>query len=131
MKIIQEKEGTCKIGESCDEGHRWLCSKTISDCVEALIGAYYVGSGLKASLDFMRWLSMDIDFDPEQLVEARNRASLWSYLPKVEELRLLESKVKYEFSIKGLLLEAITHPSGMGARCCYQVISYFSIMEIN
>ncbi|KAL0327603.1 UNVERIFIED_CONTAM: Endoribonuclease Dicer3a [Sesamum angustifolium] len=31
------------LGKTCDRGHRWMGSKTISDCVEALIGAYYVG----------------------------------------------------------------------------------------
>jgi dsRNA-specific ribonuclease len=33
-----------------------MCSKTISDCVEALIGAYFVGGGLDAAFAFLKWL---------------------------------------------------------------------------
>jgi hypothetical protein len=29
-----------KIGLTCDKGHRYLCSKTVADVMEALIGAY-------------------------------------------------------------------------------------------
>jgi len=42
------------VGKLCDRSHRWMCSKTIADYVEALIGAYYVGGGLFASLNVMK-----------------------------------------------------------------------------
>lgn len=122
MKIISERdEGALVIGRACDKGHRWLCSKTVADCVEALVGAYYVGGGLPAATHFMKWLSMDVDVDPAWLEEAIRSASLRTYLPKLEELQLLERKMNYTFSVRGLLLEATTHPSQTGAGCCYQV----------
>ncbi|KAD0202479.1 hypothetical protein E3N88_44639 [Mikania micrantha] len=37
-------------GKRCDRGHRWLGSKSISDCVEALVGAYFVAGGLTGAL---------------------------------------------------------------------------------
>lgn len=42
----------------------------------------------------------------------------------------LEKKIEYEFSVKGLLLEAITHLSEkeLGIGCCYEVVAKFHIL---
>ncbi|XP_065848463.1 endoribonuclease Dicer homolog 3 [Euphorbia lathyris] len=100
-----------KLVTCCSMGHRWMCSKTISDCVEAMIGAYYVSGGLVASLHLMKWLGMDIQFDLSLVDEAIIRASLRSYEPKENELESLELKLGYTFSSKFLLQEAVTHAS--------------------
>ncbi|MQL98516.1 hypothetical protein Taro_031222 [Colocasia esculenta] len=135
MKIKYEKEDSSMvIGKSCDNGHRWLCSKTIADCVEALIGAYYIGGGLNAALSFMKWLGMDVDIKPVWVEEALKTASLWSYLPKLEDLEQLESKLKYTFSVRGLLLEAVTHASQLesGVSYCYQRLEFLgdSVLDL-
>jgi endoribonuclease Dicer len=111
------------VGNKCDRGHRWMGSKTIADCLEALIGAYYVGGGLIAALHLMKWLGIDAELDPALVVEAITTASLRSYVPKANEIATLESKLGYEFSVKGLLLEAITHSyeQELGLGYCYQV----------
>lgn len=117
-------EGTSVVvGKACDKGHRWMCSKTVADCAEALIGAYYVGGGLSAAISLMRWLGIDLKFETTLVKEAKLVASRWCYLALVNELEMLESKLNYRFSIKGLLLEAITHPSrqDLGLDYCYQV----------
>ena len=100
-----------------------MSSKTIADCVEALIGAYYVGGGIIAALHLMKWLGIDAELDPSLVVEAITTASLRSYVPKDNEIATLESKLGYEFSVKGLLQEAITHASQqeLGVGYCYQV----------
>lgn len=100
-----------------------MCSKTVADCVEALIGACYVGGGLVAALEVMRWLQIDAELDPQLVEKAIQNASLWCYVPKIYEIETLEAKLNYKFSVKGLLLEAITHPSQQefGAGYCYQV----------
>lgn len=98
-----------KLGKTCDRGHRWLASKTISDCVEALIGAYYVGGGLAAAVSFMKWLGIEADFDHSLVEDAIRTASLYCHAPKAKDIDALESKLGYNFSTKGLLLEAITH----------------------
>lgn len=112
------------IGKCCDRGHRWMSSKTISDCVEALIGAYYVGGGLVASIQLMKWLGMDVEVQHSLLYDAMTNASLNLYSPKAIEIGIVESKLGYQFLVKGLLLEAITHASGeqaTGRGYCYQV----------
>uniref|UniRef100_A0A5B7CE62 Uncharacterized protein n=1 Tax=Davidia involucrata TaxID=16924 RepID=A0A5B7CE62_DAVIN len=122
------------VGKYCDEGHRWMVSKTISDCVEALIGAYYVGGGLIAALQLMKWLGIDAELEPSLVEEAIKSASLRSYIPKVNEIETLESKLGYEFSVKGLLLEAITHASEqeLGVGYCYQRLEFLgdSVLDI-
>lgn len=115
------------VGKFCDRGHRWILSKTIADCVEALIGAYYVGGGLAASLHVMKWLGIGSELEPSMVDEAITAASLHTYTPKVNEIESVEKKIGYEFSVKGLLLEAITHLSA-GIGCSYEVIVLYYYM---
>ncbi|CAO1940652.1 unnamed protein product, partial [Urochloa humidicola] len=114
------------IGKACDKGHRWICSKTISDCVEALIGAYYMGGGLKAAFSVLKWLQIEIEIEEDLIVKAMSSASVRNYLPKVDVVDLLEAKLGYAFSVKGLLIEALTHPSQQesGATYCYQRLEF-------
>ncbi|RLN24659.1 hypothetical protein C2845_PM07G32210 [Panicum miliaceum] len=114
------------IGKACDKGHRWICSKTISDCVEALIGAYYVGGGLRAAFSVLKWLQIEIEIGEDMIVKAMLSASVRNYLPKLDVVELLEAKLGYLFSVKGLLIEALTHPSQQesGATYCYQRLEF-------
>ncbi|KAJ1286734.1 hypothetical protein BS78_03G374900 [Paspalum vaginatum] len=114
------------IGKACDKGHRWICSKTISDCVEAIIGAYYVGGGLRAAFSVLKWLQIEIEINEELIIKAMSSASVRTYLPNVNLVELLEAKLGYVFSVKGLLTEALTHPSHQeaGATYCYQRLEF-------
>lgn len=99
-----------------------MVSKTISDCVEALIGAYYVGGGLTAAIHLMNWLGMDVQLEPSLVDKAITSASLHSYSPKIEHIQSLEMQLDYEFVVKGFLLEAITHGTEeQDGGLCYQV----------
>uniref|UniRef100_A0ACD5XC55 Uncharacterized protein n=1 Tax=Avena sativa TaxID=4498 RepID=A0ACD5XC55_AVESA len=115
-----------KIGQLCDKGHRWLCSKTISDCVEAIIGAYYVGGGLRAALAVLKWLGVNVEIEEELIIQTILSASMRTHLPKVDEIKMLEAELGYAFSVKGLLLEALTHPSHQESaeRYCYQRLEF-------
>jgi endoribonuclease Dicer len=119
------------VGKPCDRAHRWMCSKTISDCVEALVGAYYVAGGIVAALWVMKWFGIEIKCDRKLVQEVKLNASYICYLPKTRDIEELEAKLQYNFSVKGLLLEAITHPSlqESGVDYCYQVsvVAYFCI----
>lgn len=119
-----------KLGKTCDRGHRWMVSKTISDCVEALIGAYYIGGGLTAAFSFLKWLGIEVDFEQSLVDDAIRTASLYSYAPKAEDIGVLESKLGYNFSTKGLLLEAITYSVGPleDVGYCYEVRTTFCDM---
>ncbi|XP_062207830.1 endoribonuclease Dicer homolog 3a isoform X2 [Phragmites australis] len=114
------------IGKACDKGHRWICSKTISDCVEAIIGAYYVGGGLRAAVAVLKWLQIEVEIEEDLIMKAMLSASVRTYLPKVDVVELLEAKLGYAFSVKGLLIEALTHPSQQesGATYCYQRLEF-------
>ncbi|KAF5196679.1 Endoribonuclease dicer-like protein, partial [Thalictrum thalictroides] len=123
------------VGKTFDRGHRWMCSKTISDCVEALIGAYYVGGGLTAAVKLMKWLGIDAELEPTSLIDtAIFKASLWCKTPKENAFQRLESKLKYSFITKGLLLEAITHASQqeLGLDYCYQRLEFLgdSVLDL-
>ncbi|OAY54204.1 endoribonuclease Dicer homolog 3 isoform X4 [Manihot esculenta] len=131
---FQTKDPKVKIAICCSMGHRWICSKTISDCVEGIVGAYYVGGGLIAAVHVMKWLGMDVKFDPSSVDEAISSASLRSYMPKENEVRSLESKLGYTFSIKFLIQEAMTHASmqEQGVGYCYQRLEFLgdSVLDL-
>lgn len=114
------------IGKSCDDGHRWICSKTISDCVEALIGAYYVGGGLRAAILVMNWLGIDVNIEVDLAEKFKMSKNIICIDSKSTEIETLESKIGYEFTTKGLLLEAITYASHYvkGPSYCYQRLEY-------
>lgn len=103
-------------------------SKTVSDCVESVIGAYYVSGGLIAALHVMKWFGINAELDHSLISEAITSASLRYYIPKEDEVKGLESKLGYVFSVKFLLQEAMTHASvqEQGVTYCYQVIKVSS-----
>ncbi|KAH1244660.1 Endoribonuclease Dicer 3 [Glycine max] len=108
--------------------------KTIADCVEALIGAYYVDGGLFASLNVMKWLGIGVELELSSLDEAITAASLSTCVPIESDIASLEKKIEYEFSVKGLLLEAITHLSEkeLGIGCCYERLKFLgdSVLDL-
>nr|XP_043620815.1 endoribonuclease Dicer homolog 3a [Erigeron canadensis] len=130
----QSEDPKVLTGKCCDMGHRWLGSKTVSDCVEALVGAYFVDGGLVGALHCMKWLGVSCDLDPSLVNKAIEIASLRAYTPKLDVIQSLESKLGYEFVVKGLLLEAITHASdqGQGAGYCYERLEFLgdSVLDL-
>ncbi|KAG8078817.1 hypothetical protein GUJ93_ZPchr0007g6168 [Zizania palustris] len=119
-------DNTIVLGKACDMGHRWMCSKTIADCVEAIIGAYYMGGGLRAAMAVLKWLGIGAEIEEDLIVQAISSASLQTYLPKYDVFEMLEAKLGYSFSVKGLLIEALTHPSlqESGAKYCYERLEF-------
>ncbi|KAL6544263.1 Helicase [Orobanche gracilis] len=102
-----------------------MVSKSVSNCVEALIGAHYVDGGLMAAIGFMKWLGMKVDLNHSLIDDAIKVASLYSYAPKADDIRVLESKLGYAFNTKGLLLEAITDGSEReGVGYCYERLEF-------
>jgi endoribonuclease Dicer len=56
-------------------------------------------------------LQIEIETEEDLTVKTMSSASLWNYLLKVDVIELLEAKIGYAFSVKGLLIEALTHPT--------------------
>ena len=112
-----------RIGLTCDNGHRYLCSKTLADVLEALIGAYLVEGSYQGALDFMDWAGIDVKCDSLLMTTTPK----WPYMDMScdygMDVENLEQRLDYRFKNKCLLLEAMTHASDMsgdGIRC-YQV----------
>lgn len=95
----------------CTKRHHWLHMKTIADVVEALIGAYLVDGGFGAALAFLKWIGIEIDFDPSLVGEACIRSTNNLSLTKCIDIDELQRLLGYNFTYKGLLLEAFAHPS--------------------
>lgn len=131
---FQTESAIVKVGKPCDSGHRWMGSKTISDCVESVIGAYYVSGGLIAAIHVMKWFGINAELDPSLISEAIMSASLRSYIPKEDEIKSLESKLGYTFGVKFVLQEAMTHASiqEQGVTYCYQRLEFLgdSVLDL-
>lgn len=123
---IGKEDNMVKIGKACDEGHRWMCSKTISDVVESLIGAHLVGGGAIAALEFMKWMNMEVEFQHDLVEAAFQRAFVYPSVLRNTNLKGLESLLGYNFQNKALLVEAITHASQQDPEggCCYQRLEF-------
>ncbi|CAN1181609.1 Endoribonuclease Dicer homolog 2 [Linum perenne] len=102
-------------------GTRKMKRKKVADVVEALIGAYLSVGGETATLLFMNWIGIRIDFtgspserhfqlDPEKLVNVHH----------------MESLLNYSFNDRSLLVEALTHGSYMLPEIprCYQRLEF-------
>jgi endoribonuclease Dicer len=116
-----------KIGLTCDKGHRYLCSKTVADVMEALIGAYLdLGRHCEGALKFMVWAGIDVDYDPGLMKVASEESPVDLSCDYGMDVKALEKRIGYTFKNKYLLLEAMTHTSNIsGDRIrCYQVCTF-------
>lgn len=115
-------------GVRCSKGHHWLHKKTIADIVEALIGAFIVDSGFKAAAAFLNWLGINVNFKSSEVMNICLASSKFTTLAPSINISSLESLLGHQFLHKGLLLQALVHPSynkhGGG---CYQVSVLFLI----
>ncbi|KAM7288423.1 endoribonuclease Dcr-1 [Ixodes scapularis] len=115
--------------------------KSIADCVEALIGAYLVSCGPRATLLFMSWLGLEVlprDRTAEALrdVSAPLYRTLESPLVSPDDGSALaqllsgydafEARIGYRFRDRAYLLQAFTHASYHYNRLtdCYQRLEF-------
>ncbi|GLU01387.1 hypothetical protein SLE2022_186970 [Rubroshorea leprosula] len=109
----------------CSRGHHWLHKKTIADVVEALVGAFLVDSGFKAATAFLQWIGIKVDFEASQVTHACIASKNYMPLASQVDVSVLEKSLEYQFVHRGLLLQAIIHPSynkhGGG---CYQRLEF-------
>jgi endoribonuclease Dicer len=106
----------------CTRDHRWLHGKTIADMVEALVGVFLVESGFKAAFAFLRWVGIEVDFSISDYQNACMLSCNSLSLMESMNIKALEETIGHEFRFKGLLIEALVHPSynkHLGG--CYQV----------
>lgn len=115
--------------------------KSIADCVEALIGAYLVACGPRATLLFMSWLGLEVlphtgDLPLDQktplygplespLVDSSLDAEL-SLNRLLSGYDAFEARINYRFRDRAYLLQAFTHASYHYNRLtdCYQRLEF-------
>ncbi|RAL41994.1 hypothetical protein DM860_018227 [Cuscuta australis] len=112
--------------ENDSSSYRVLSSKTLADVVEALIGVYYVEGGKHAANHFMKWIGVQIDFNPSDI---KRREIVPSKVPegilRSIDFDGLEGALNIKFNEKGLLVEAITHASRPSSGVsCYQRLEF-------
>ncbi|XP_043720331.1 endoribonuclease Dicer homolog 4-like isoform X1 [Telopea speciosissima] len=121
-----EEDGADVSDVMCNRCHHWLYKKTIADVVEALIGAFLVDSGFKAAIAFLRWIGIEVDFVDSQVSKICMANQRYMSLADSVDIAALEKNLLgYEFLHKGLLLQAIVHPSynhPLGG--CYQRLEF-------
>ncbi|KAK3033196.1 hypothetical protein RJ639_036988 [Escallonia herrerae] len=109
----------------CSSSHRWLHKKSISDVVEALVGAFIVDSGFKATTAFLKWIGINVDFQASQVNNICSASTIFMSLADRIDIAALESNLGYQFLHKGLLVQAFLHPSyNKHAGGCYQRLEF-------
>jgi len=122
---LQKEDNVCNMAT-----HQVIPDKSISDSMEAMIGAYLLYEGPAAALRFLKWLGVKV-FPPDH-------ESLWvprtAYLnPKrpasvklLAGLTSLEKSIGYIFEQKSFLIQALTHPSYIknSVTDCYQRLEF-------
>ncbi|XP_024996243.1 endoribonuclease Dicer homolog 1 isoform X3 [Cynara cardunculus var. scolymus] len=116
------EDGELEGDSSC---YRVLSSKTLADVVEALIGVYYVEGGKQAANHFMKWIGIEVDFDPTEIGCSTRRSNVPDSILRSVNFDSLEGALNIKFHDKGLLVEAITHASRPSSGVsCYQRLEF-------
>ncbi|XP_057721520.1 endoribonuclease Dicer homolog 1 [Arachis stenosperma] len=112
--------------ESDSSSYRVLSSKTLADVVEALIGVYYVQGGKRAANHLMKWIGIQIEFDPADEMDcARKPFNVPESILRSVDFDALEGALNMKFKDRGLLVEAITHASRPSSGVsCYQRLEF-------
>ena len=115
------EDGEIEADSSC---YRVLSSKTLADVVEALIGVYYVEGGKNAANHLMRWIGIQVEFDPGELEDIKPHVIPESIMRSID-FEALEAALNVTFKDRGLLVEAITHASRPSSGVsCYQRLEF-------
>lgn len=116
-----EKEFLSSTYKIYNGGTRKIKSKRVADVVEALIGAFLSAGGEVASLMFMNWLGIEVEFSC--ITYQRNVPMNPRMILNVNHI---ESVLNYSFKDPSLVVEALTHGSYMLPEIprCYQRLEF-------
>ncbi len=112
--------------------HSRVGDKSVADCVEALIGAYFRNGGLDGAFRIMDYLGMRGPLENGSAEKYSRKtampvlqSNLNSNVP-ISFLEDLEEILQYEFKDKRIVIEALTHPTFMGNKetKCYQRLEF-------
>ena len=93
---------------------REMSTKTLADVVEALIGAAYCDGGPEKALQCLKLFLPDVPWSTA-LGACEILYSVYQVqIVRSNQLDQLERLISYQFTLKALLIEALTHPSHHG-----------------
>ncbi|KAK9145881.1 hypothetical protein Sjap_005784 [Stephania japonica] len=116
------EDGEVESDSSC---YRVLSSKTLADVVEALIGVYYVEGGKSAAQHLMKWIGIQVEFNPQEIESINKTCSIPDRILQSIDFDGLEGALNIKFNDRSLLIEAITHASRPSAGIsCYQRLEF-------
>ncbi|XP_044259487.1 endoribonuclease Dicer [Tribolium madens] len=107
-------------GNMCNFLNKQLVGdKTIADCVEALLGAYFLSGGIEGGIKFMEWIGiLPLSEQIQHLIETTqvnpvlskksNEIDIDFHIPQWREI---EQRLGYQFNNRAFLLQALTHSS--------------------
>ncbi|KAL5572243.1 hypothetical protein UlMin_021840, partial [Ulmus minor] len=111
--------------ESDSSSYRVLSSKTLADVAEALIGVYYVEGGRNAANHLMKWIGIEVEFNPDEIECPKRPSNVPESVLRSVNFDTLEKSLNIKFNDKGLLVEAITHASRPSSGVsCYQRLEF-------
>ncbi|KAJ3679169.1 hypothetical protein LUZ60_017180 [Juncus effusus] len=111
--------------EKCTGSHHWLHRKTIADVIESLVGLFLVESGFRSAIAFLKWIGIETEFEIRDLKKACELSYGNLSVVELVNFEALEGIMKHEFKFKGLLMQALIHPSyNKHAGGCYQKLEF-------
>ncbi|XP_021960857.1 endoribonuclease dcr-1 [Folsomia candida] len=128
-EIVKDRAENCKreiqeLGPThTSYTHSRLGDKSIADCVEALIGAYYLSGGISGALNLMNYIGLRAPTNEKPVNQImyqniKDLPRLKNVYPKEPQnliygpsVDYLEQVLDYKFKNKWIIVEAFTHPS--------------------
>nr|WOD55120.1 DICER-like protein 4 [Abelmoschus esculentus] len=115
-KDTVHSQNSCQVDRAnskvrCSRNQHWLHKKTIADVFEALVVAFIVDRSFQAATAFLRWIGIRVDFQGSQINSICTESKRFIPLSSQVDTEALENLLGYQFLHKGLLLQAIVHPS--------------------
>jgi endoribonuclease Dicer len=103
--------------------------KAFADMIEACIGAFLISTNYSITIQFMKWLGLDVIPSNEQIptilcssIDENEIDPIINNFYKEQAFMDIEKTINYTFNSKAYLIAAFTHPSSFANRLtnCYE-----------
>lgn len=118
--------------------HQRVKRKAFADMMEALMGAFLISTNYFITIQFMKWLGLDVIPPDNPLptifcssIEPAEIDQIVNNFYKEQAFSEIEETINYKFNNKAYLIAAFTHPSSFANRLtnCYE--RYFDLSKMS